>query len=191
MVQGSRRIARVREGQGGLPEQTRSWKTLRSVFRFDCARSWMQMIGSRPLSIAPSKRARGRQDTPARAPHADRCTFAKSAGPARVRSRPASPAQLKGPPEQRACRDVECTGLCAAICVLRTALCSPALTRPPIAPNPSRHPPRSSTHQPCRAPLNSRARCKRAPQLHRWAVITHSVPIIPPGLQLLRRLLTR
>ena len=30
-----------------------------------------------------------------------------------------------------------------------------------------------------------------APQLHRWAVITHSVPIMPPALQLLRRLLTR
>jgi hypothetical protein len=30
-----------------------------------------------------------------------------------------------------------------------------------------------------------------APQLQRWAVITHSVPIMPPALQLLRRLLTR
>jgi hypothetical protein len=42
-----------------------------------------------------------------------------------------------------------------------------------------------------RAPIISREVLLRALQLQRWAVITHSVPIMPPGLQLVRRLLTR
>ena len=41
-----------------------------------------------------------------------------------------------------------------------------------------------------RSAPSKRAR-RVAPQLQRWAVITHSVPIMPPALQLLRRLLTR
>jgi hypothetical protein len=51
-------------------------------------------------------------------------------------------------------------------------------------------PPQIGPRQPWDAQPNSGTGSLQ-PQLHRWAVITHSVPIMPPGLQLLRRLLTR